>query len=323
MNVNEGASGQRPASRPCSVAVRCCAALMLMSGLACPRAEPALQRVPDRLARCASSMQDGYCYEWRFIREPSLRLVAEGAEDGGSWTLFRVDARGRYRLLLEVKPALLDERLPGQTFWGYAWDVTDAVAARGAVGVRLSLSFQSAAPLSDDPPPPAGQRQLPHLLLRGRTTQPDIVIREPLRFETMTAAQAQARARRPGVTVIDGTRAAIVAFAPTDTLRASDDGAIEGIAHARFALEDTLKCLGTRNIDYRFIFADRLQVVAGGVQADYRGRQLGQGFGAVLVAPGQAPRLVVSRDGPSLLQQSLPQAAGALWGESACAGQQR
>ncbi|MBV8036598.1 hypothetical protein [Roseateles sp.] len=277
-----------------------------------------MQRVPDRLARCAAAQQDRYCVEWRFTREPSLRLVAEGGQDDGGWTLYRVDGRGRYRRLLEVRPALQDDRWPGQTFWGYALDVTDAVATAGAGGVRLSFSFQSAALEAGDSPPTIGQRQLPHLLLWGQTTQPNIVIREPLRFEVMTSAQAKVRSRQRGVTVIDGARAAIVAFAPTDALGATDDGSVEGIAHTQFALRDARRCLGTRDIDYRLVFADRFKVVTNGLRVDYRGHQLGQGFGAVLVNPGQAPRLVVAREGPSTLQQLLPQAASELWREPAC-----
>lgn len=280
-------------------------------------AQAVMQRVPDKLAKCAEQ-QDGYCYEWRFVREPSLRLVAEGYEDGGSWTLFRVDARGRYQRLLDVQPALRDDSRPGAVFWGYAWDVTDAVAVRGAAGLRLSLSFQAAALNAADRLPSAGQKQLPHLLLRGTTTQPDIVIREPLRFEALSVNAARARALKPGVEFIDGTRAAIVAFAPTDSLGAQDDGSSEGVAHTRFALEDTQRCLGTREVEYRLIFADRLKVGGSGPQADYRGRQLGQGFGAVLVRPGHPPQLVVARDGPSTLKELLPRAAAKVWEESAC-----
>lgn len=296
----------------CSLAVLMAALLPMASTMA---AEPVMQRVPDKLAKCAANQQDGYCYEWRFVRELSLRLVAEGFEDGGSWTLYRVDGRGRYRRLLDIRPALRDDSRPGQMFWGYAWDVTDAVAAPDT---RLSLSFQAAAVEAQDPLPPDGQKQLPHLLLRGTTTQPNILIREPLRFEALTADQARARARQSGTEVVDGTRAAVVAFAPTDTLGAKDEGSIEGVAHTQFALQDTQRCLGTREIDYRFIFTDRLKVSGGSAQADYRGHQLGQGFGAVLVRSGHPPQLVVSREGPGTLLELLPEAAAQLWQEPAC-----
>lgn len=301
--------------RACSLALLAAGLLPMASTMA---VEPVMQRVPDKLAKCAASQQDGYCYEWRFVREPSLRLVAEGFEDGGSWTLYRVDGGGRYRRLLDIRPALQDDSRPGQLFWGYAWDITDAVAAPDRKVLRLSVSFQTAAVEAQDPPPPDGQKQLPHLLLRGTTTQPNILIPGPLRFEALTADQARVRARQSGTEVIDGTRAAVVAFAPTDTLGARDEGSIEGVAHTQFALQDTQRCLGPREIDYRFIFTDRLKVSGGSAQANYRGHQLGQGFGAVLVRPGRPPQLVVSREGPGTLLELLPEAAAQLWQEPAC-----
>jgi hypothetical protein len=118
--------------------------------------------------------------------------------------------------------------------------------------------------------------------------------------------------------IVDGTRATVVAFAPTSARDAQDDGLVEGLAHTRFALEDARRCLGERGIAYRLVFADRLRVDGGKRSVVYRGAQLGQGFGAVLVRPGQPPRLVVSRDGPSTLQELLPQAAAALWQAPAC-----
>ena len=110
----------------------------------------------------------------------------------------------------------------------------------------------------------------------------------------------------------------IVAFVPSATQRQKDDGAIEGVAHTQFALQDTEKCLGNKKVSFRFLFADRLVVRNGVEKTTIQVGALGQGFGAVLIEPRRSAKIVFSVDGPSTLQSLIPRAAFEYWNIQAC-----
>lgn len=110
----------------------------------------------------------------------------------------------------------------------------------------------------------------------------------------------------------------IIAFAPSEVQGQNDDGAIEGVAHTNFAMQDTAKCLGAKKVELQFLFVDRLVVVTVKKRTTFQVGRMGQGFGAVLVQPGRPARVVYSEDGPSTLQYLLPNAAAEYWKVPAC-----
>jgi hypothetical protein len=129
--------------------------------------------VPEAQAHCAAELADGaYCYEWKLVADPSLRIVSSGYEDGGSVIIYRRDARGRYRHLAEVLPALQDPRYPGQLFWGYSWDIEDIKVVTHGRRVRIMATFDH--PELDRML--AGEVTAPEtralVLFVGKTTQP-------------------------------------------------------------------------------------------------------------------------------------------------------
>ena len=110
----------------------------------------------------------------------------------------------------------------------------------------------------------------------------------------------------------------IIGYAPPDTQSQNDDGSIEGVAHTRFALDDTEACLGQGKVKFELVFADQIIVVDGEQKFAFQVSKLGQGFGAVLAEPGREPKVVFSEEGPSTLQYLVPNAASAYWGEPRC-----
>lgn len=110
----------------------------------------------------------------------------------------------------------------------------------------------------------------------------------------------------------------IIAFAPSEVEGQRDDGAIEGVAHTQFAMQDTAKCLSPKKVTFQFWFADRLVVRSRNKTTTFEVGKLGQGFGAILIEPGRPPKVVYSTDGPSTLQFLLPQAAFELWHAKGC-----
>ena len=110
----------------------------------------------------------------------------------------------------------------------------------------------------------------------------------------------------------------IIAFVPLSFKAAADDGAIEGAAHLRFAVEDTYKCLQPMKVLVKFLYADRVSVRNGVKSQVLLVHGMGQAVGAILVEPGRKAVVVFSVDGPSTLQYLLPQAAAKYWQVKAC-----
>lgn len=110
----------------------------------------------------------------------------------------------------------------------------------------------------------------------------------------------------------------IVAFAPSELKDSEEEGAIEAVAHLRFAVEDTYKCLQPMKLSVSFYYADRIALRSGKVRELLQVHQLGQAVGAVIVEPGRKPVVIYSTEGPSTLQHLLPQAAAKYWGVKAC-----
>lgn len=147
---------------------------------------PGMVALPASQAHCAKATSDGaYCYEWRLVADPMVRIVSSGYEDGGSVVVYRRDARGRYRRLAEILPALRDARYPGRLFWGYSWDIEDIEVVVRDGSVRFMATFDHPAldrelALVESKP---GTRAL--VLFVGKTTQPDMKL-EPAHFRELS-----------------------------------------------------------------------------------------------------------------------------------------
>ena len=132
------------------------------------------------------------------------------------------------------------------------------------------------------------------------------------------SARIAAADGRAIVSEVKISRPTIIAFVPSEVQGQKDDGAIEGVAHTQFALQDTAKCLGSKTVKFQFLFVDRLVVRDGTKHTTFEVGQLGQGFGAILVEQGRPAKVVYSEDGPSTLQFLLPRAAFEYWHAQAC-----
>jgi hypothetical protein len=110
----------------------------------------------------------------------------------------------------------------------------------------------------------------------------------------------------------------IIAFVPPTLKNSEDEGAIEGVAHLRFAVEDTYKCLQPMQIAVKFLYADQVSLRNGANSQVVQVHLLGQAVGAILVEPGRSAETVFSVNGPSTLQFLLPQAASKYWQVKAC-----
>lgn len=131
-------------------------------------------------------------------------------------------------------------------------------------------------------------------------------------------ACAPAIAITPKTQQVDVRARSIIAFAPSELKDSQEEGAIEAVAHLRFAVEDTYKCLQPMKLSVSIYFADRIALRTGKSRDLLQVHQLGQAVGAVIVEPGRKPEVIYSTDGPSTLQYLLPQAAAKYWGIKAC-----
>jgi len=147
--------------------------------------------IPKEESYCGKS--DAYCYEWQFDGDPSLRFVATGYEDGGGFYFCRRGKSGDYKLLFAVYPAMVDSQYPGKLFWGYAWDINDVVRSSKGNSFQLRAAF-GAQSTDDDAWIPHMQRAVPYVLFSGSATQPDMVVRQKLRFESLSLEAIQRRA---------------------------------------------------------------------------------------------------------------------------------
>jgi hypothetical protein len=110
----------------------------------------------------------------------------------------------------------------------------------------------------------------------------------------------------------------ILVLVPPEARDAQAEGAAEALAHVRFALADTRRCLGAKPVRLETVFADRLVVHNAGYPLDLAPDAIGPGIGAVLIEPGRAGVVVQTMVGASSLQYQLPQAVFDYWRVRAC-----
>lgn len=128
-------------------------------------------------------------------------------------------------------------------------------------------------------------------------------------------------AAEPPVTIdIDGPTA--IGFFPPVTRKEmdEDDGTLsDGVTHLRFALEDVEKCLAPLKLALVFEHARSLVLKDGRTSHHLEfGKDWQHSIGIVLVAPGRAPAITYATPGPSLLQETAPQAAWKYFSEPKC-----
>ena len=167
---------------------------ILLAALALPAHAAEMVPIPTEQAYCGKT--DAYCYEWKFERDPSLRFVATGYEDGGGFYFYRRSAKGAYRMLFAVYPAMTDASYPGQLFWGYAWDIQDIVlSSANGKAFEIQAAFDHGYEEDGNWAPPEEQRSVPFVLFKGATTQPNMKLTEPLRFRRLSVDAVQRHTR--------------------------------------------------------------------------------------------------------------------------------
>lgn len=131
-------------------------------------------------------------------------------------------------------------------------------------------------------------------------------------------ASASTAAPQLHTEVVRITGPTIVAFVPSEFKDSQEESSIEGSAHLRFAVEDTLKFLKPRQPQVHLLYAEVVSVQNGAASERIAAHRLGQSVGALLVEPGRKSKVVYSVDGPSTLLYLLPQAAYGYWGAKGC-----
>jgi len=98
-------------------------------------------------------------------------------------------------MLFAVHSAMTDARYPGQTFWGYAWDIKDIETSGAGAPLQLQVAFVHNHVAEDDPNwrPSKEQQRIPFVLFTGTTTQPDMTVNGPLTFERLSVKDIQRR----------------------------------------------------------------------------------------------------------------------------------
>jgi hypothetical protein len=123
---------------------------------------------------------------------------------------------------------------------------------------------------------------------------------------------------------VNVVRPMIVGFFPpsTDAELKSDDGVIEGVAHLRYALEDTMTCLkdSGKPVDAEILLTSDL-VIADGARREHikLSTEWPKSVGVYLLAPGGQAQVVYADPSPSALNQPLTDAAAKYFGAPKCA----
>lgn len=134
----------------------------------------------------------------------------------------------------------------------------------------------------------------------------------------LSAASASAAASGD---IIEVTGPTIVGFFPPQSEPTKDDdgGYSEGIAHLRFAIENTAACLRDLKPTLRIEVTKTLKVRHGGEEHTF---QLPPNWpasaGAYLFAPGKPPRAIHATVGVSSMSFHLPNAAAEYFGVPTC-----
>ena len=137
-------------------------------------------------------------YKWLvdIDNDKGLEVIrAQGYEDGVNYGIYDTK-RNSEQLLLVFNPALLDERYPDRTFWGYPWDMQ-----RLAMNPKKQIlaSLYDSHERDDNYSTPEKQEQMPYIFFYGKTTQPEAEIEiEPSKKGYLSLKKIIAYAFLPG-----------------------------------------------------------------------------------------------------------------------------
>jgi hypothetical protein len=138
---------------------------------------------------------------------------------------------------------------------------------------------------------------------------------------TALAAKDIASRRAKTTVVVEVHRPTVIVFMPSQwALDAkSDEGAVEEIAHVRFAVDDVNKCKGTTAIAVRMVFADRLALsLAGHRTVIDLSRKFPDSAGAYLLKLGKKPRALATPKDTAGLGDILSRAVGEFFDVPGC-----
>jgi hypothetical protein len=131
--------------------------------------------------------------------------------------------------------------------------------------------------------------------------------------EHTPARQAEKSVSKPARTVVHVDRPTVIVFAPPQWVEdaKSNEGAVEMIAHVRFAVEDVNRCRGETPIAVRMVFADHLTVTLdGGRKAIDLSRNFPDSAGAYLFRTGKKPCMIATPMDTAFLGYILSHAVG-------------
>jgi hypothetical protein len=138
---------------------------------------------------------------------------------------------------------------------------------------------------------------------------------------TSALAAEKITSKRARTTVVQVHRPTVIVFVPPKwALDAkSDHGAVEMIAHVRFAVDDVNKCKGATGIAVRMVFADRLALTLDGQRTVIDlARTFPDSAGAYLLRSGKEPRAIATPNDTAGLGDILSRAVGEFFDVPGC-----
>lgn len=106
-------------------------------------------------------------------------IRAQGYEDGVDYAIYKIKNNDEI-LQLYFNPGLKDERYGDKNFWAYPNDIRELAVDQDK---KLLVSLDNNYPRDDDHTMPDNQRELPFVFFKGKTTQPDMELKNLKRQE--------------------------------------------------------------------------------------------------------------------------------------------
>lgn len=147
--------------------------------------------------------------------------------------------------------------------------------------------------------------------------------RSPAPANPLAAAQGpmSAKSKRRTTAVVQVHGPTVVVFAPPrwELEAERDPGAVEELAHVRFAVADVNSCKGTTALTVLLVFASRLALRLDGRRTVIDlSRKFPDSPGAYLLKPGKKPRALVTPNDAAGLGDILSRAVGEFFGVPGC-----
>lgn len=107
--------------------------------------------------------------EWKFKNDGSIRFVISGYEDGSDSRFYKVSGDGKYSIILDVSPIIIDS--DSKYWWGYAWDVLDIPVEYIDGKVFVQATFEHNQIRDGNFNPPKWQKRFPVVKFHGAKTR--------------------------------------------------------------------------------------------------------------------------------------------------------